>query len=207
MKNNKGFTISELLVSVTIFGIVLAAIFGFMLASAKSYNKVNDRAEIQERSRTALNLLEEYVIDCNGGIAIENTSYEKDGESYACDTLYIFGTPTTAGDVTSSKVDIFRLDDAESVLEYGSTTATQTAFDVVNNTASYSFAISSSDFYKVAEKTVNFDVAQTYNYRERAISGVKITIGMNNRSADYSGSKNIALRNTPPKADVTIELD
>lgn len=191
MKNNKGFTLSELLVSAAIFGIVLAAIFGFMLASAKSFNKVNDRVEIQGASQAALNLLEEYAIDCSGGIAFMDSS----------SSLYIFGAAETTGEETNCNVDIFRLN--EGVLEYGKTEATLTDFDEVTNTATYSFTTpADSAFYKVAAKTVNFAV--TLSEKNNAVSSVEIMIGMKNRSADYSGSKNIALRNTPPKVDLSI---
>lgn len=201
MKNNKGFTLTELLVCVVIFGIVLTAAFGLMLSGAKSYTKINDRIEIQEQSQRALNLIEEYVVDCNGGLYFSPAEYTQGGNTYNCGTLYILGTPTKVGSDTSCSVDVFRLDTANGELQYGTTTANQTSIDEDTNTAIYQFN-TPSKFYKVSDKALDFSVNTIYNGDNKAISA-DIEIGMKNRSASYSGGITVALRNTPGYVSVS----
>lgn len=201
MNNNKGFTLTELLVCVVIFGIVLSAAFGFMLSSAKSYTRINDRIEVQEQSRMALNLIQEYVIDCNGGICFTPAQYTKDGTQYDCGTLYILGTPTTLNGETTCSVDVFRLDTASSELQYGTTTAKQTSVDEDNHKIYYQFS-TPSKYYKVSDKTLAFSVVPDYDGDNKTTSAT-ITVGMKNRSATYSGVINLALRNEPAFAAVS----
>lgn len=194
-KNNKGFTLVELLVSVVIFGVVLTAAFGFMLASAKTYNKVNDRLEIQNQSQAALNLIEEYVIDCNLGISFvpSDEDYVKDGKSYPTGTLYILDEEENGEDIEYT-VHIFKLGSDE-VLRYAETSATPKTNLETGEIESFSFSEPVGD--KVTDKAVEFSVSYTPNAKTFEISTINITLGMIKRSAEYSGTINIALRNKP----------
>ena len=188
--NNKGFTLTELLVSVVIFGIVLIAVFGFMLAGAKSYNKVNDRLEIQNQSQMALNLIEEYVIDCAGGIYFDEN------------TLYILRAPTTITsedvEVTSCDLDIFRLSSEDDVLRYAEATAELEALDEEAGILKYRFTLpDESAFYEVTKNVSVFDVKVETDASELYTISAEITLGLKNRSADYEGTKKVALRNRP----------
>ena len=208
--NNKGFTLAELLVSVAIFGVVLAAAFGFMLTSAKSYNKVNDRLEIQTQSQMALNLIEEYVIDCAGGFLVDSSTYDIDVDdeetiTYFCDTLYVLGAPAVSENdkTTTCNVIVFRLDTASGVLQYGEdATATLTKTDETNGTSTYECSVdaSSTKFYAVTDKVVSFNVTKN-EINGKTVSSA-ISLEMKNRSADYLETKNIALRNRP--ATITL---
>ncbi len=197
MDNNKGFTLVELLVCVVIFGIVLAAAFGFMLASAKTYNKVNDRLEIQNQSQAALNLIEEYVIDCNLGISFvpSDEDYVKDGISYPTGTLYILDQTG----VNSYTVHIFKLGSDET-LRYAEVTSVTANKDVTGEITSYSFSEPTGD--KVTDKAVEFTASYTPDTETLEIGTVNITLGMIKRSATYEGTINIALRNKPVLATV-----
>lgn len=187
--NNKGFTLTELLVSVVIFGIVLTAAFGFMLTSAKSYNKVNDRLEIQTQSQMALNLIEEYVIDSVGGICFDKNSK----------TLYTLREPTiedVGGEKkTSCIADVFRFSTEGNVLSY-----TKVCGEKTGDTE-YRFTLpDESEFYEVTKDVGDFNVDLKKD-KPDTISAT-ISLNMKNRSAKYEGSINIALRNRPP----TIKL-
>lgn len=196
--NNKGFTLVELLVSVVIFAVVLAGAFGFMIAAAKSYNKVNDRLEIQSQSQAALNLIEEYVIDCNLGISFESgANYVKDGKSYPTGTLYILNEEEN-GNYT---VHIFKLGSDE-VLRYAEVTVTDddVTKDATTGEITLSFSEPAGD--KVTDKAVEFSVSYTPDSETREIGTVNITLGMIKRSAEYEGTINIALRNKPVEVSV-----
>lgn len=189
--DNKGFTLTELLVSVVIFGVVLAAAFGFMLASTKSYNRVNDRIEVQTKSQMALNLVAEYVIDCTGGLCFDADA----------DTLYIFGTPYISGGNTICDVDIFRLNTTDKILEYAETTATQGTID--EDGVIHYAADAPAEYYEVARKVVDFDVVTPDYTAEKVSYTVNTTIGMMQRSANYMGEMRTALRNKPPQVVIS----
>ena len=52
--DNRGFTLTELIVCIVIFSIVLLAVFGFMVAGARSYSNVDSRVARQLKSQLAL---------------------------------------------------------------------------------------------------------------------------------------------------------
>ena len=188
--NNKGYTLTELLVSTVIFGIVLVSVFGFMLAGAKSYNKVNDRLEIQNQSQMALNLIEEYVIDSVGGIYFD------------VNTLYILRAPTTTTfegvEVTSCVVDVFRLNKADHVLRYAEASAELEALDEKTGISVYDLTLpEESKFYELTKDVQLFEVQMENDGDGIYTISAEITLGLKNRSADYEGTKKVALRNRP----------
>lgn len=84
MKDNKGLTLAELIVCLAIFGILLAAVFGFMLTGSKTYTRINDRLELNVQSQLAVSHITEHFIDCNFGVgtadgAIYAVNKEEDG--------------------------------------------------------------------------------------------------------------------------------
>lgn len=100
---NKGFTLVELIVSMVIFGIVLAAICGFMIAGAKSYTRVNDRLTAETKLQLAANRVAESIIDCNYGIRY----YEFDPNSSEKHTLFVMNVDDASAP-SSYSMDIFR---------------------------------------------------------------------------------------------------
>ena len=82
IKGDKGFTLVELLVSLAIMGIVLAAIFSFFLFNYKNFIREDENAEIQYQLQMAMNDIVDNVIYAEG----------------------ISGTPTTDGDSKIKKI-------------------------------------------------------------------------------------------------------
>lgn len=201
--NNRGFTLTELLVCTVIFGVVLIAAFGFMLASAKSYNKVNDRLEIQNQSQMALNLIEEYVIDSAGGIFFDT----KNDDSFEVNTLYILEAPTTTisqgAEVTTCDVDVFRLSAEDNVLKYARASAELQSVDEETGIAIYQLTLpGETGFYEVTKDALVFNAITENDGSGLYTISAKITLGLKNRSAEYEGAINVALRNRP--AVITI---
>lgn len=69
MRENKGFTLVELIVSISILSIVGLAVVGFMTTSSKTYANANEEVSIQYESQLAINQLRDLVIDANRGVA------------------------------------------------------------------------------------------------------------------------------------------
>ena len=68
-KNNQGFTLTELIVSTAILGIVAVAACAFMVAGTRSYSSVNYTVRLQYEAQIAMAQLQEYTVDCTDGIA------------------------------------------------------------------------------------------------------------------------------------------
>lgn len=62
-KNQKGFTIVELLIAVAILSIVVAAVCGFILVGSRSYAAGNSDISVQQEAQLALNQMSDVVID------------------------------------------------------------------------------------------------------------------------------------------------
>jgi prepilin-type N-terminal cleavage/methylation domain-containing protein len=60
-RNNRGFTLTELMVSVALMAIVIAWLMGFFVAQNRSYVVTDEVAEAQQNSRTILDLIEREI--------------------------------------------------------------------------------------------------------------------------------------------------
>ena len=63
MKNNKGYTLVELLMAIATFSIVMVVVFGIMNNASKSYSKANLDIAVQEDAQLVANQLEELLCD------------------------------------------------------------------------------------------------------------------------------------------------
>ena len=65
MKNNKGYSLAELLVSIAIFSIVMISIVSVMRNVSISYRNENAEVDLQENAQILLTQVEELLVDCN----------------------------------------------------------------------------------------------------------------------------------------------
>lgn len=72
MKNNKGYTLVELLVAMAIFAIVMLEIFTMMNQSSKLYLNGTYEVELQAEAQQIVQQMEELLIDAN--VAVNNAS-------------------------------------------------------------------------------------------------------------------------------------
>ena len=93
IKSNKGLTLLELIVSFALLGIVSAAVVGLVSTGAGTYRSVNTEVSLQYESQLTMNQLQEYLIDCNGGICWDSTNktlYAADTDESGAITVYRF---------------------------------------------------------------------------------------------------------------------
>ena len=65
MKNYKGYSLAELLVSIAIFSIVMLGIVSIMRTASISYRNENTEVNLQENAQVLLTQVEEMLVDCN----------------------------------------------------------------------------------------------------------------------------------------------
>jgi len=68
-KNDRGFTLVELIVSTAILAIVALGAGAFMVAGTRVYSSLNYTVRLQYEAQLAMAQLQEYAVDCSDGIA------------------------------------------------------------------------------------------------------------------------------------------
>lgn len=74
MKDNRGLSLVELLITVTIVAIVIVSAAGFMLSGSRSFAKGSADSDVQSESELAVNQIEDLVIDVNGGVSYDDAT-------------------------------------------------------------------------------------------------------------------------------------
>ena len=104
-KNNRGFTLTELIVATAILGIIAAATSAFMAAGARTYSSVSYSIRLQYEAQLVMAQLQEYAVDCADGIAWDDAlPWDEDAK-----ILYI---------VNGTDVHLFKFDSETGSLSY-----------------------------------------------------------------------------------------
>lgn len=167
MKNNKGYTLIELLVAMAIFAIVMLEIFTMMNQSSKLYLNGTYEVELQTEAQQIVQQMEELLIDANvsvncvsgvSGNSIEiinhNIDYYIDyvpssNPSISYGNLYLSTAyKDDSGNITNWEADVLLAEYVESIslnmAEYETTS--RITLDVVMNNGKYSYN-TSKDIY------------------------------------------------------------
>ncbi|MEG1243087.1 MAG: type II secretion system protein [Oscillospiraceae bacterium] len=188
-KNCKGFTLVELMISVLIFGVVSAAIFGFMLTGAKTYNTVTDRISQQTQAQMAVNQLGDCLIDCNAGVCFDTTSK----------TLYIINVTMTKKDkdkvtyVPSYKAHVFKFKDGE--IRYSNPVATK------NTNGTFTCPVSIADL--LTDDVSDFSVKFKGDKERTKCDSATVSVTLKNRTLETVNTRTFAFRNKPAQVKVS----
>lgn len=187
MKNNKGFTLIELIVCMLIFGIIVAAVFGFMISGSKSYSSLNGRADIQMDSQLTLNFLSNYLMNCDEAIYINEINSKTD-------TICIIDN-ASGGYIAY----VFRYVDADSTLYFSQSTS-------VTQKADGSFACSMGPQNILSNSVGGFstDNDVTIDGSKTMVSAINLKLSFKNHSTEKKCSQTVALRNKPTAVSATI---
>ncbi len=168
--NNKGFTLVELLISISIASVLIITITSFMSISARTYADLTRTVDLKYESQIVMAQIQDRFIDCNGGIAYEN------------DTIYVVNKNS---DSTKS-IYVYKLDADTNELLFGTTTSDE-------NDDLVSFA-SSSNVSSLMSASV--DILNIIAESDE-ITSLELITGYVNRDQRYDATQNIFLRNSP----------
>jgi len=166
--NNKGFSLLELIISFAILGIVSTTIVGIVSTSSNTYKSVSAEVNLQYESQVAMSQLQEYIIDCNGGICFKDN------------TLYILNT-----EATGYTAHVFRFDSGDERLYYS---RPPVVVDEASGTASC--VIPSGDF--MASHVTAFDVGITST---DSLTSAVVNLTFGSGDGEYTATQTTALRN------------
>ncbi len=171
MKNNKGFTMVELLVSIAILSFVITSLTVLMTTSSRTYANMFRTTNMQYESQIVMSQLQERIVDCNGGLAFDD----------AQDILYVVNINS---DKTKT-LHAFRLE--QNKMLYGTASDTQIT-DFVKDQNNIDSPMS--------QYLETFDV-----FSNEAVSGnissITVDITFSYEDRVYDAYQAIALRNKP----------
>ena len=110
-RNNKGFSLVELIVALAIFAIAGVAVFGFMVNSSRLYQRTNVEVKLQYEQQLAVNQIRDMVVESDRGIYFDEGATEK--------TLALCGAAKQEGASTVYPVTVIKYVQNEQKMYYG----------------------------------------------------------------------------------------
>lgn len=164
MKDNRGLTLVELLITVTILALVVAGAATFMLAGSQSFAKGSADSNVQGEAELAVNQIEDLIIDVNGGV------YFTDDTAASTLTMYHVEADDSTG-VAVNKKRIVKWDKSDNKIYSSEWT--------VDKDGSGAYVELNPPVYSnqlLAENVTDFNVDLSDKYTETAKDGTDIEI-------------------------------
>lgn len=172
-KNNKGFSIIELLVAMAIMAILSVALVGFISSGSNSYRNTNQNVKIQYDQQLVVNQLRDLILEASAGMYYDASSQ----------TLAIYSRSTDAAGITSYPVTRISYDSTDKKMTFGKKTfPTVSAIDFTTIT----------DNKLLAEHVSQFNV----DLSDVSKGKVQFQLGFEIDSANTTVTETVALRNS-----------
>jgi prepilin-type N-terminal cleavage/methylation domain-containing protein len=103
VESERGFSLIEVLISMVVTLIVMAAVFGLLTRGQRSFQREPEVADLQQSARTALDLVTKDILQAGAGLPPEFPSFSRvvngAGDAAPTDVLEVIGTFQSAGNV------------------------------------------------------------------------------------------------------------
>lgn len=186
-RDNRGVTLVELIVAVAILAVLFTVVLSFMTSGTGAYRSIFGNVSLQTRVQTTMNQLQEYLIDCNGGVCYDSSAK----------TLYILDVAENddgAGHTTKTVTEHAFALGSDNQLSYSSATVALTG-EVINRTAvtgSEPLASRVSDFTAAADAKPSGTAGTSWPTEQ-----ITVTVVMEQLGRSATGRQVVALRNRP----------
>ena len=203
-RDQKGFTIVELIIAVAILAIVTLAVCGFILVGSKSYTSANTDIMLQQDAQLALNQISDVIIDTTDSINYRVGTTEdnlqlvlKDSE-YGGEATYKSLVVVNRGNEDSNndnKCYRFDWDKAAETIYFNEADVALTADmadEEIESAVNAGFAAVEGDKAILAEHVTELGVDLT-QFEENRV--VMISMTFENGGRQYATSNNVTVRN------------
>ena len=109
MRNNKGFSLIELLVALAILAVAGVAIAGFVMNTSHSYSQTNTEIKLQYEQQLAVNQIRDMIVESDRGIYFDSASK----------TLALYGAVRKDGGDQYYPVTVISYKETEEKLYFG----------------------------------------------------------------------------------------
>lgn len=172
MRNNKGFSLIELIVALAILAVAGVSIFGFVINTSNSYSQTNKEVKMQYEQQLAVNQIRDMIVESDKGIYFDATS----------NTLALYGAVKEVGGSAVYPVSVLKFVESENKLYFG-----RREFA---NVSEISF-VSVTDLQLLSENVTKFEVDLTGVAKDKVSINVGFAVGEKVQIV----SETIALRN------------
>lgn len=169
MKDNRGLSLVELLITVTILALVIIGAATFMLTGSRSFAKGSADANVQGEAELAVNQIEDLIIDVNGGVDFT------DDDDASTLTMYHVEADGSSGVAVNKKRTVKwnksdnKIYSSECTVTKDPTTGVYTEVDPTIDPTAYTDQL-------LAENVTDFNVDLSDKYTETAKDGTDIEI-------------------------------
>jgi len=189
LKDNRGLTLVELIIAVTLLVVVSAILLGFVVTGTNLYKNVSAELDLQFQSQTVSALLREYLIDCNYAVCVEETDTDNDGvidvtNLYVRNKNEVYETSTTAGSTSYTKTETYKL------YKFSLVGNTLSLVDVVNEGGGSGEVISDN----ISVLTIQ---PVTVSATDDTLKSLHLVITLTKNNKSYTSEQTITFRNTP----------
>lgn len=217
-RENRGLTLVELMITIAIVAIVIAAATSFMVTGSRSFTKGSADSNLQKEAELTVNQIEDMVIDVNGGL---DWTYDADADGNKTESklLMYFATqePDESGTLETKyygeAVVWKKFDDSGEPDEKMYYSKWDVTYDSTNGfvpkeppTDDYHLLAENVSLFEVDLDTVDETTSDGTVYQ--IIRGVQIRVGYENSfgDVDYATSPVITLRNRMILSDDPDEI-
>lgn len=196
-KNQKGFTLVELIIAIAILAIVTLAVCGFIVVGSKSYTSANTDILLQQEAQLALNQISDVIIDTTDSISY-SVGTSSSLQNVLKDSEY-GGEATDKCLVVVNRNDTSSNNDNPSYWFYWNKDEEKIHFSEVNVDSTMSADVIQAGFNSAASTKavlaehvtdLNIDISQ---FEENRVVMISMTLKNGNR--EYYTSNNVTVRN------------
>ena len=121
-KNNKGFSLLELIIAIALLSAVSTILLSFMTTGSTMFRRVSTEVSLQMESQVVMTQLREYIIDCNDTLRYEESTHTLTVMNSGPQQHIFTWNPTTGiilynGDPLAEHVAAFHLAQGEGAVE------------------------------------------------------------------------------------------
>ncbi len=186
MRDNRGFSLTELLITFAILSVVITTVASLMLLGSKQYTKGSADASMQKEAQLVVNQIEDMFMDINGGVNFKTETNKNILELY---------NVTSESGINVYTCEVITWEKDRSILNYDKYNV---GYDNVTNQYSVGSAVYTDQL--MAENITDFTVDLTDTRTENGLSmaeSVRINLSCkgDGDSTTYSTSPVVTLRN------------